>query len=520
MNLAHLLLRSARRAGERPALQRGESVLLDYATLARRAAALASALVQQHGLRAGDRVGLFMSNHPAVLELWFGCWWAGLAVVPINPKLHPREAHFILQHSGAALAFMTADVGTALATLGEPLPALRALVDVDTAAYAALLAGEPAAEPAAVAPDALAWLFYTSGTTGRPKGVMLTHRNLLTMVLCYFADVDAVEPGDAVLYAAPMSHGAGLYGLPHVAAGARHVVPESGGFDAAEILALARRLRQVSMFAAPTMVRRLVEQAATQHEDGDGLKTIVYGGGPMYVEDIRRALQVMGPRFVQIYGQGESPMTITALARRELMDAQHPRYLERLGSVGTAQSAVEVRVADAAGEPLPPGEAGEVLVRGDTVMAGYWNDPEASARALRGGWLWTGDIGSLDDHGFLTLRDRSKDLIISGGSNVYPREVEEVLLQHPGVAECSVVGQPDAEWGEVVVAFVVAREGHAPDSGALDALCRERIARFKRPKHYHWLPALPKNHYGKVLKTELRQRLAANTTPTPEGDPP
>jgi long-chain acyl-CoA synthetase len=339
--------------------------------------------------------------------------------------------------------------------------------------------------------------------------VMLTHRNLLAMTLCYFADVDDARAGDAALYAAPMSHGAGLYALPHVAAGARHVVPESRGFDPAEILMLARHHRDVSMFAAPTMVRRLVEHASRTGDDGDGLKTIVYGGGPMYVEDIQRALRVLGPRFVQIYGQGESPMTITALSRRHIADSAHPRWLERLASVGVAQSAVQVRVAGRDGHDLPAGETGEVLVRGDTVMAGYWRDPDATSRTLAGGWLWTGDMGSLDDDGFLTLRDRSKDVIISGGSNIYPREVEEALLRHPGVAEVSVVGRKDAEWGEVVVAFVVAREGAALTPDALDAVCAEHIARFKRPKDYRFVDALPKNHYGKVLKTELRARLDA-----------
>lgn len=509
MNLAHLLLRSARAAGTRPAVLLGDSVLHDYAGLARRAAAIGAALRERLKLQPGDRIGLFTANHPAVLELMFGAWWAGLAVVPVNPKLHAREAHYILAHSGAAVAFVGDDAG-GLGSTDLPLPDLRALIGLDSPDYAALLQHAPLPEPADRAPGDLAWLFYTSGTTGHPKGVMLTHRNLLTMTLAYFSDVDGVQPGDAALYAAPMSHGAGLYMLPHVLAGARHVVPESRGFEPAEILALARRLRDVSMFAAPTMVRRLVEQAAADGADGDGLKTLVYGGGPMYLADIRRALQVMGPRFVQIYGQGESPMTITALSRGQIVEAARSADDARLASVGIAQSPVEVRIVDADGHPLPPEGTGEVIVRGDTVMAGYWRDPAATAQTLREGWLWTGDMGSLDADGFLTLRDRSKDVIISGGSNIYPREVEEALLAHPAVAEVSVIGQRDDEWGEVVVAFVVARAGMAVDAAALDALCRERIARFKRPKDYRFVDALPKNHYGKVLKTALRAQLAGS----------
>ncbi|MBL0726533.1 AMP-binding protein [Piscinibacter sp. HJYY11] len=513
MNLAHLLLRSARSAGERPAVYLGTELLFDYATLARRAAALGASITERHGLQPGDRVGLFMSNHPSVLEILFGCWWAGLAVVPINPKLHPREVDYILAHSQASIAFTTDDIGPALvdfgAGFGAPTAELRALVFVEQPEYAQLLQAEPLAAPVERSGDDLAWLFYTSGTTGRPKGVMITHRNLMTMSLCYFSNVDAIHPDDAALYAAPMSHGAGLYGLPHVMAGARHVVPESRGFDAAEVLALGRHFGSVSMFAAPTIVKRIVDQAVAQGEDGTGLKTIVYGGGPMYVEDIQRALRVMGPRFVQIYGQGESPMTITALSRQQITDVQHPQHLARLGSVGVAMAAVEVRVTDSQGRELPTGETGEVLVRGDSVMAGYWRDPAATAKTLRDGWLFTGDMGSLDEHGFLTLRDRSKDVIISGGSNIYPREVEEALLHHPGVAEVSVVGRPDAEWGEVVVAFVVPCPGSELEPLMLDEVCREHIARFKRPKEYHLVDALPKNHYGKVLKTELRAQLAA-----------
>jgi acyl-CoA synthetase (AMP-forming)/AMP-acid ligase II len=276
---------------------------------------------------------------------------------------------------------------------------------------------------------------------------MLSQRNLLAMSLCYFTDVDQATPADSILYAAPMSHGAGMYNFAHVLVGARHVVPASGGFDVAEILALAQHFGQVSLFAAPTMVLRLVEHVATHGSDCHGIKTIVYGGGPMYLEDIRRALDVLGDRLVQIYGQGESPMTITALARQHLADREHPRYLERIVSVGVAQSVVEVVVADADGQPLPAGVAGEVLVRGETVMQGYWRNPEASAATLRDGWLYTGDVGVLDDDGFLTLKDRSKDVIISGGSNIYPREVEEVLLQHAAVAEVSVVGRPSIRVG-------------------------------------------------------------------------
>ena len=303
-----------------------------------------------------------------------------------------------------------------------------------------------------------------------------------------------------------MSHGSGLYLVPYLLAGAAHVIPESGGFDPAEVFALVARHRGIGMFAAPTIVRRLVEHAAAHAPPLEGLRTVVYGGGPMYVADLLRALDVMGPRFAQIYGQGESPMTITALPGRIVNDRAHPRHLARVASVGLPQSGVEVAIRDEAGRDLPAGRIGEVCVRGAVVMSGYWGDPAATAKSLRDGWLWTGDLGAFDEEGFLTLKDRSKDLIISGGSNIYPREVEEALLTHPGVAEVSVVGRPDPEWGEAVVAFVVAREP-APAAAELDAHCLAAIARFKRPKEYRFVAELPKNNYGKVLKTELRDLL-------------
>jgi long-chain acyl-CoA synthetase len=499
MNLAQTLLRVARADPRRPALHEGERLLLDYGQWAERVARLAAAM-RAGGLAPGDRVAVFMRNHPAYLEVLYAAWWAGLAVVPVNAKLHLREAQWILDHAQARWAFVTPDVGAGLQATGRT-------VDASGPGYEALFALPPA-PLAARGPDDLAWLFYTSGTTGKPKGVMLTHRNLMTMGLTYFVDVDAVEPADAIVYGAPMSHGAGIYAIPHVMAGARHVIPASGGFDPAEMFELARTVGRLSMFAAPTIVKRLVDPAEATGADCSGFKTIVYGGAPMYVADIQRALRVMGQRFVQIYGQGESPMVITALPRALLSDPAHPRYAQRLASVGYAQTPVEVRVSTGEGQPLPAGEIGEVLVRGDTVMAGYWRDDEATAAALRDGWLFTGDLGSLDEDGFLTLKDRSKDVLISGGSNIYPREVEEVLLLHPAVAEVAVVGAPDPEWGEVVVAFVVARAGQSIVVEELDALCLAHIGRFKRPKRYEIVGGLPKNNYGKVLKRELRERLA------------
>ena len=504
MNIAEWLYATARLSPAAPALLTGEAVDADYAAFARRASGLAAGLRHEFGVNPGDRVAILMKNRTQYLEALYGIWWAGAVAVPINAKLHPKEAAVILDDCAASL-LVVAGRDDSLAEKADHI----AILEVGGADWRSLCGAAPMPRPAQRAGDDLAWLFYTSGTTGKPKGVMLSHANIVAASLCYPVDVDSVLPGDAALYAAPMSHGAGLYNFIHVRRGCRHVIPASGGFDPAEILSLSARLRDVSFFAAPTMVRRLVEYAKANGESGGGIRSIIYGGGPMYLADIEEAVATFGPRFIQIYGQGESPMTITALSRDQIADRTETNWRDRLASVGTPQSCVELRIADSEGKTLPPGEVGEVIVAGPQVMKGYWRNDQATAETLRDGWLWTGDLGRMDENGFLTLTDRSKDVIISGGANIYPREVEEVLLTHPCVVEASVVGRRHPDWGEEVVAFVVVSAGSNVDAAALEAHCMAEIARFKRPKHYIFVPELPKNNYGKIVKTELRKRLEA-----------
>ncbi len=508
MNLGILLERAGRSFPDRPAVVHGDTVWATYGEMAPRVAVLAAAFRDRFGLAPGDRIGLFMTNCPHFVEVFQAALHGGYVALPINNKLHEKELAYILSDADAALVVVTEDLAEAAAAAVSATGGKTPIVVVGSKDYAVLLAGDGMAM-AERAPRDLAWLFYTSGTTGNPKGAMLSHRSLWDMVLTYFVDVDDVPANGHAIHAAPMSHGSGFYGLPHLARAAAQVVPESGGFEAAEIYHLIERLPQVTMFAAPTMVKRLIDYPADS--DTRNLRTVTYGGGPMYVADAKRAFDRLGPKLVQIYGQGESPMTITVLPRGDIADTSHPRYEERLASAGYAQSVVEVRVADAGDNALPTGEIGEILVRGDVIMEGYWNRPEESAAALRGGWLHTGDMGAFDADGYLTLKDRSKDMIISGGSNIYPREIEEVLLRHPDVAECAVVGRPHAEWGEEVVAFVAPVSGHAIDTAELDRLCLDNIARFKRPKVWRVADALPKNNYGKIVKRELRNWLENET---------
>jgi len=489
LNLFALLDQAASRFADRGALYHGERQLCTWRELRDRTLRLATSVRETAG--PGARIAIASENRPEIVELIFAVWVAQCAVVPVNYKLHPREMAQILEDARISQVFASPKIASQLAsTVDVPLEA------IGTDAYRRWLSAEPSTPPA-TDPSTLAWLFYTSGTTGRSKGVMLSHRNLMAMTVAHLADIDAPDENCSLVHAAPMSHGSGLYIAPYVLRGARQVVPESGRFDPAEFLDLCDSHPGCSAFLAPTMVQRLVEtgRARPRH-----LRTIVYGGGPMYVDGLKKAMAAFGSIFAQVYGQGESPMTITGLRRVDHETSDDAI----LGSVGYARSGMDVAVLRYDGTPADTGEIGEIVCRGDAVMSGYWNNPDATRSTLKDGWLYTGDMGSFDERGFLTLRDRSKDVVISGGSNVYPREVEEVLMQHPGVAEVAVVGAPDEEWGEVVVAFVVG----AVEPAELDAHLLERIARFKRPKRYVFVAALPKNSYGKVLKRDLRNQLA------------
>ncbi len=523
----------ARQAPGKPAIAVGKDVLYSYGELHNSVNSVAHWLsTSEWQLVRGDRVVLLITNSPAFFECLFACWHLGLVVVPVNTRLHPRELRFIVKQSGARLCLCSRTLSSRFIEAGVPV------IDVDSTAYKQAKTVVPPHPVTLKHPQEktfndkdLAWIFYTSGTTGQPKGAMLSFRNLTSMCQCYFRDVDNQAPWSSILHPAPLSHGSGLYSLAHLLRGSCQVLPESEGFDEDEIFQLIAQWPDTVFFAAPTMIRRL-----TQHNrdyNTSSLKCILFGGAPMYFEDIREYIDRFGPKLAQLYGQGESPMTITAYTQSVVADTGHPRWEHRVQSAGKPQSAVSVACVDANGFRVEPGEIGEVIVRGNSVMDGYWNNPGATAGALKDGWLYTGDLGSFDSEGFLTLKDRSKDMLISGGSNIYPREIEEVLLMHPQVQEVSVVGKPNREWGEIVVAFVVTKDAtidietlvetdNADTSTVeseteiarlmqeMNALCLGHIARYKRPRFYRFIDTLPKNNYGKVLKTKLRSEFESS----------
>jgi long-chain acyl-CoA synthetase len=501
MNLSRTLQTVARHLAQAPAIT-FEGRQLTYGAFEHQAACIAGSLRNKFGLTAGDRVAIVMENCLEFLPALYGIWRAGMCAVPVNAKLHAKEVAWILDNCGAKLSFVTAGAASKMSeAAGQVWP--RTII-AGSREWMAMLFAEPVLE-APADPDEEAWIFYTSGTTGRPKGAVLTHRNLLFAAHAYYADIDFVDERDCMLHAAPLSHGAGLYALPHIARGSHQIVFPS--FEPEQIFGAFAARRNVSMFAAPTMAVRLLNHPRAGSGDTSGLKTIAYGGAPMYTADLKRGLELFGPKFFQLYGQGEAPMTITGLTKALHADTSHPDYEARLGSAGIARTGVAFRVVGEDGRDMPHGEIGEIVSKSDCVMKGYWNNAEANKKSLRDGWLWTGDLGTVSADGFLTIKDRANDMIITGGSNVYPREIEEVLLTHAGVLECGVASRPHADWGEEVIAYVVKRPGMDVTATELDQLCLDNIARFKRPKGYRFVERLPKNNYGKILKTELRDWL-------------
>jgi len=510
MHIGHLLTRAALRWPERPAWLQDERVIT-FRQAEARVNRLAHA-VAQLGATAGDRIGMLLPNCSQGLETILAPMKGRMAVVPMNIRLHPDEHAYMLNDAGARVLIYGAEFRQHLDTIRARLTTVEHYICVGDPArgdldFDELMQGQPATPPqVAIEPDDLAWLFYTSGTTGRPKGAMLTQRNLLTMVELFLLDINPAVATDVLLHAAAITHGSGCAVFHHIARGAASAFPATRSFDPPTIFEAIQRYRVTTMFLAPTMVHMLTQSPARAHYDLSSLHTIFYGGGPMYVEQQQEALRAFGPIFVQLFGQGECPMCITSLRKEEHVTAGDPVRQRRLGSAGRETTGVRVRVVDDDDRDLAAGEHGEIVIRSDLVMQSYWNQPEATAETLRNGWHHTGDVGFLDEDGYLYITDRKKDLIISGGANIYPREIEEVLCAHPSVLEVSVVGVPDEKWGESVKALVVTRPGMTVTEAEIVEYCRRGLASYKKPSSVEFLDELPKNAYGKILKRELRER--------------
>ncbi|MDE2999779.1 MAG: long-chain fatty acid--CoA ligase [Gemmatimonadota bacterium] len=509
MNIGTLLTKSARTYPQNLAVACGPR-RWTYARFNERVNRLAHAF-RRLGVRRGAHVAILMQNLPEMLESMFACFKAGAAAVPINFRLHPNEYAFVIDHSESELVVISSQFNAPVSRIRDRLPGVRHVVTIADAHermldYETLIRAESAGfDDTDVDPDDVAWVFYTSGTTAQPKGALLTHRNLLAMTMNFYSDIcQGFGPGDVALHAAPLSHGSGLYALPNVGKAAANIIPETVSFDVDGVLEAIEKHRVTNMFAAPTMVKRMAESPVLHRYDLRSLKILNYGGGPMLAGDLRVAIEKLGPCLVQLYGQGESPMTITVLPHRDHVLNGAPQQMKRLSSVGIARTDVEIRILDEAGYELPPGDVGQIVTRSDLVMKGYWRNPEATAAALKDGWLHTGDVGYMDEDGYVFLLDRSKDLIISGGENIYPREIEEVLIRHPAVFEVAVIGVPHPEWGEAVKAVVVKAPGCDVSGEELIDFCKGRIASFKKPGSVDFVEELPRNNYGKVVKNMIR----------------
>jgi acyl-CoA synthetase (AMP-forming)/AMP-acid ligase II len=507
-NLARLLTQTARRLPDAPALLWRDRAWI-FAELDARVDRFCAAL-RAVGVRPGDRVLVHARNSNAMFESMWACWKAGAVWVPTNVRLTPAEVAYLGASSRAVVMLRDAGFAAHADAVRAESQALRHVIAIGDAGagehdYESLLAAATPPPPdheAVVRPGDPCWFFYTSGTTGRPKAAVLTHGQMGFVVTNHLADLlPGTTERDASLVVAPLSHGAGIHQITQVARGAVSVLLPGEKLDAAEAWRLVERHRVTNMFTVPTILTALVRDPALDAHDHSSLRHVIYAGAPMAIADQREALGKLGPCLVQYFGLGEVTGNITVLRAD-----QHTE--ENLATAGTPRTGMEVAILDEAGTRLNSGEIGEICVRGPAVFAGYFENDAVNERAFAGGWFHTGDLGFLDARGFLTITGRASDMYISGGSNVYPRELEDAILTLPGIAECAVVGVPHPKWGEAGVACVVARAGANITEDAVLHHLRGRIARYKQPLRVVVWDALPKSGYGKVPKALLRARLA------------
>ncbi len=512
MNLAHFVRQNGRRLGNEVGfVWRGQT--WTWAEMDRRIDAMAAALLAR-GVAKGDRILVQSKNCNQMFEAMFACFRIGAVYVPANFRQTPAEVAYLGQASGASGVICQRDFPDHAAALREALPAMRFIIAIGDApfgeSYDSIVAEHDgqSAPTADVEHDDPCWFFFTSGTTGRPKAAVLTHGQMAFVVTNHLCDL---MPGtthrDASLVVAPLSHGAGVHQLAQVARGVKTILLSSDRFDIEEAWSLIETWRVTNMFTVPTIVKLLTEHPAVDEHDHSSLRYVIYAGAPMYREDQKRALAKLGPVLVQYFGLGEVTGNITVLPP-DLHDAEDGPAA-RVGTCGYERTGVQVSIQDNDGRELAPFETGEICVCGVAVFAGYYNNPDANAKSFRGGWFRTGDLGHLDAEGFLYITGRQSDMYISGGSNVYPREIEEKVLTHPDVAEVAILGAPDPTWGEVGVAVCVLRAGSGLTEAALIGWLQDRVSRYKLPKRVFFWDALPKSAYGKITKKDIRAELTA-----------
>lgn len=507
LTLTGALSRAAQQCAHRPAVRFGERCR-SYGELAERVARLA-AVLRRLGVQPGDRVGMLALNSDRYLEFYFATWWAGAVINPVNIRWSAAEIAYSLEDCDTRTLLVDRAFAGLLPDLRQRAPALAQVVFADDGPapaglldYETLLQDAAPMEDACDGGDALAAVFYTGGTTGVPKGVMLSHTNLWSSIITRMAHLHA-EPGSVIAHVAPLFHlasGGRLIG--HVVVGGLSVILP--GFKAGEVIDCIEQhgIREITL--VPSMIQMMLEDPGFRPERLRSLQRINYGASPISDALLDRALELL-PQvgFSQAYGQTESALYITINPPESHVGAARLAGLHR--SVGRAVYSVEVRIVDTHGHEVPRGTAGEIVVRGPNVMLGYWNKPEATQEALRGGWLHTGDGGIMDAKGFVTIVDRLKDMIVTGGENVYSAEVENAVSQHPAVAACAAIGIPSAQWGETVHVAVVLHVGAELTLDELRRHCREHIAGYKCPRSLSLHERLPLSAVGKVMKTELRR---------------
>jgi long-chain acyl-CoA synthetase len=485
-----------------------EGRVTTFADFDRHASQVANALTQA-GVGKGQRVCYLGKNSDHYFELVFGAAKIGAVVTPIGWRLAPAEAAYILADAEAPLLFTGAEVAGAAVQAAEGLQAPPRIILMEPASgdhqtFEAWRDGADDRDPAVpIAPSDVAVQLYTSGTTGRPKGAMLTHANILGgRRLAAEAGMAWNDwgPDDVSLVAMPVGHIGGTgWGIVGLLNGAKGVVARE--FDPLRVLDYVERDRVSKMFMVPAALQIVVRQPRAREVDYSRLKYILYGASPIPLDLLKECMEVFGCGFVQQYGMTETCGTIVYLPPEDHDPAGSPR----MRAAGLPMPGVELKIIDAEGRSLAPGVVGEVAIRSSANTVGYWKLPEATAATIDAdGWLHSGDAGYLDEDGYLYIHDRVKDMIISGGENIYPAEVENAIYGHPDVAEVAVIGVPDETWGEAVKAVVALKPGREPDPAGVIAFARSRIAAFKSPKSVDFIEALPRNASGKVLRRELR----------------